>query len=402
MLKTAQVLRKFVYDKWGGTESVVWNSVPGLRTHNIDSEVLAAYMGVPHRFEVRDGVNIRRFPYHYPVLFLNAAGRAVLDRCGRSPVSPALCEYIQNSGFQLVHIHCDGILGASVAAAAARAGIPYIVSFHSGGDDSALCHAPSGIDYGALLALCRGWKNDFARRASGLVCERRDETSRMRSLYPGKRIITLPNGVNVDKFSTPVKNNFRAVYGIPDNRRMILCTSRLDPRKNQQLLVHLAASLVEEGENVQLVLIGTSDGGGYLEQLRELIDDLQIGHFVTLVPGLAPDDPMLVSAYQSADLFAVPSLRENFGMVVLEAWAAGVPVVASDAGGLKELVTDGCNGLLFHSNDLNDLCQTCRELLHRPELAASITEAGLREVRAHYSNEAVSAELAGFYRECVE
>ena len=80
MLKTAQILRRFAFDEWGGTENSLWNSVFGLRSHNIDSQILSTTAMAPVEYEERGGIEIRRFPYYYPYWPLSEEDKHRLDR----------------------------------------------------------------------------------------------------------------------------------------------------------------------------------------------------------------------------------------------------------------------------------------------------------------------------------
>ena len=132
MLKTAQILRRFAFDEWGGTENSLWNSVFGLRSHNIDSQILSTTAMAPVEFEERGGIEIRRFPYYYPYWPLSEEDKHRLDRRGGNPVSLPLYRYLQSTDFDLLHVHSSGRIAGMVRAAAKQRKIPYIVSFHRG------------------------------------------------------------------------------------------------------------------------------------------------------------------------------------------------------------------------------------------------------------------------------
>ena len=121
-MKVAQVVRRFSFDEWGGTENVVWNSTLALRKLGIESEILAtSALSLPGE-EVRDGVRIRRFRYFYPYFPLPGKDRLALDKKGGSPYSPSLSRAMAKGGYDLIHIHAGGrIAMLAVAAAQSRA-----------------------------------------------------------------------------------------------------------------------------------------------------------------------------------------------------------------------------------------------------------------------------------------
>ena len=120
---------------------------------------------------------------------------------------------------------------------------------------------------------------------------------------------------------------------------------------------------------------------------------------VTIIPGFQPSSPELVAAYRCADLFVLPSRHEPFGIVVLEAWSAGLPVVAARVGGLEHLVRDGENGLAFDSADLNELIEKCRAARADRELRGRICEGAERDLEENYRWPRIVARLEAFYEE---
>ena len=408
MLKTAQILRRFNFTEWGGTENVVWNTIGHLRSHNISSEILATRAESSGDFEERDGVPIRRFDFFYPYWPLSAEAKAALDRRGGDPVSFALYRHLATSNYNLLHVHTPGRLARIALRAARKRNIPYILSFHKGSFNipeaekrEMLAPLRGTIPLGGLLDVLCGWRSDCVNGATGVICVGETQAGLLREKYPSKRIIHLHNGVDPDKFNRPVNVDIRREFGIPESRKILLCVSRIDAQKNQKLLLRLTSALTEDGENVHALLIGPTHATYYAEELQQLAKKLSICDRLTIIPGLGADDERLIAAYQAAEVFVLPSLDEPFGIVVLEAWSAGIPVLASAVGGLKQLVRDGVNGLLFESDNLTSLLEAYRTL-EPPGIGDPRVANARREVRARYSWETVSSRLAEFYRECVE
>jgi len=171
--------------------------------------------------------------------------------------------------------------------------------------------------------------------------------------------------------------------------------SRIDYQKNQLLLPDVLAKL---GDPWHLVLIGAPTAEWYADKLREKIRDLKLTDRVTLIPGVPPDSPLLPAAYRAASAFLIPSLHEPFGIVVLEAWSAGVPVIASPVGGLQKLVREGENGFFAPADAPDKWAEAIRRLDSDPDLRASITSAADAEVRANYSWDIITDRLLEFYQ----
>ena len=100
----------------------------------------------------------------------------------------------------------------------------------------------------------------------------------------------------------------------------------------------------------------------------------------------------------ASDAFVLPSRHEPFGIVVLEAWAAGRPVIVSDVGGLQRLVARGSDGLVFESGDAEGLAGRMASLIADPAMAMALAEAGRRKVFAEYTWKKVGDDLEQIYR----
>jgi glycosyltransferase involved in cell wall biosynthesis len=101
---------------------------------------------------------------------------------------------------------------------------------------------------------------------------------------------------------------------------------------------------------------------------------------VILIPGFEPNDPLLPSAYKAADMFVLPTVHEPFGIVILEAWAAGVPVVATRIGGIPGFTHDGQDILLFEKDDENGLLGNLTRLAEDALLSERLKQQAGREV----------------------
>ena len=120
---------------------------------------------------------------------------------------------------------------------------------------------------------------------------------------------------------------------------------------------------------------------------------------MTLIRGLRSHDPELVNAYHAASLFLLPSIHEPFGIVILEAWAAGLPVVASRVGGVPSFVIDGEDGALFPPDDLDAACSLVRHLAANPEARLRLANAGQKKARLEFGWDRISKRVEGIYEE---
>ena len=144
-----------------------------------------------------------------------------------------------------------------------------------------------------------------------------------------------------------------------------------------------------------MLLIGPVTAQWYLEELKSLSEELKVNERLTIIPGLAPDDPELLQALKTAYCFVLPSHHEPFGIVALEALDAGLPLIASAVGGLKDFLSDGKNALLFEDGNAAELCDAFGKL---ESVKDKLIENG-RNTAQEYSWHTLAETLTSIYRE---
>ena len=181
---------------------------------------------------------------------------------------------------------------------------------------------------------------------------------------------------------------------------VLLCVGRIDPQKNQLDLIRALPEWKRMNPSVHLVLVGHVTNEEYESRIRTEIRQSNLQDNVTIIPGIDPQSSDLPNAYHAADLFVLPSLHEPFGIVVVEAWAAGLPVVASRVGGLADLIVDGQDGYLFDVRDRHDLTSTVSRVLKTSaaELAPMVSRAR-NKAETEYSWDRVTEQLLEIYSE---
>ncbi|HTQ68959.1 MAG TPA: glycosyltransferase [Solirubrobacteraceae bacterium] len=180
---------------------------------------------------------------------------------------------------------------------------------------------------------------------------------------------------------------------LPEGTLVVGLVARLQPWKGQDRLVRAAALLRERGHAVHVLLVGGDSwelAPDYARELPQLIADLQMADHVTMT-GEVPDAGPYIDRM---DVLVNASDPEPFGIVLLEAMARGVAVVAVDRGGPREIVGAGVSGMLARSGDPTALADAIEPLLDSPELRARLAAAGLERVRAEFTEDAMSRNFA--------
>ncbi len=189
-------------------------------------------------------------------------------------------------------------------------------------------------------------------------------------------IRVIPNGVELEPFreAAQKRESTRGALDIPSDCKLVLSIGRLDKQKGFAYLIDAFAKLLEKGRNARLIIAG----GGPLEiSLQTQIAKLQRAEEIKLL-GFRKDTPELLAA---SDCFVLPSLWEGSPNVILEAMAAGIPIVATNIGGTAELINDGKEGILVAPANANALTEGLERLLQNGQLAKNLGAAAIQKAK---------------------
>ncbi len=207
------------------------------------------------------------------------------------------------------------------------------------------------------------------------------------------RIRVIPNGVNVPALLDSAAGALaRAKYGIPPGDPMVLAGGRLSEQKNHVLLLEAVARLRRMEVRCRVMIAGDGPLRSYLERR---VEEMGIGDRV-LLPGNVDD---LEDLMLGADIFALPSLWEGLPLVLLEAMARRLPIVATRIKGVADVVEDGVSGLLVEPGDAAGFADALAALLRDPPRRAALGAAGREIVSRHYDFERVCQQLSRLYEE---
>jgi glycosyltransferase involved in cell wall biosynthesis len=210
--------------------------------------------------------------------------------------------------------------------------------------------------------------------------------------FAGRRIDVIENGIAVERYGSATDRvALRRRLGLEPGCRYIVNVARLHPVKDQATLIRAYAQLAGRYRDVELLLAG--DGPLRLE-LQALAAELQVGDRVRFL-GVRADVPDLLRA---VDIFALTSVSEAASLTLLEALAAGLPVVATAVGGNSEIVRHGSEGLLVRRGDAGDTAAALMQLLDDPRQAADLGKAGQARVWQRYRLERTVEAYARLYR----
>lgn len=409
-MKIIQIPRRFVVDQWGGSETFVAETSSRLNQRGCTTEIMTTTALCDTVEEEYKGIRIRRFPYFYPYFGLSQKAKDQLDKKAGNLFSYALLRALRREPqVDIIHLNTGKRLGSIGRTVARRRGIPYVISLHGGkltvpkGEAETWTEPTKGtLEWGKLLGFLYGSRK-VLEDAAAIICVGRDEYTAISRRYPKKRVVYLPNGVDLDRYRSGNGPWFREMYKIPENKFLILNVARIDPQKNQLTLIRQLPDILEEAPDTHLLCIGNVTNDQYHEEVLKEIAIQKMEDHVTIIPGLPYDSPDLINAYKAADCFVLPSLHEPFGMVVLEAWASGLPVAAAKRGGLPYIIEDGKNGILFDPEAPARFSESVKEAILKLALDEPLrdryAQAGYDEASAKYSWDMITDTLLDLYKE---
>jgi glycosyltransferase involved in cell wall biosynthesis len=202
-------------------------------------------------------------------------------------------------------------------------------------------------------------------------------------------ITVVHHGIDYERFAA-ARGSLRAEYGIPDDAFVIGAVTRLVKIKAMDDLIRAMPRIVRERPDARLVLVGS---GPEEEALRKLAWDQGVEEHV-LFTGFRRDIPACMHSF---DVFVSASLSEGLGLNVLEAMAAGRPVVATAVGGILDLIEDEVNGLLVMTKVSGDLADAILDLMRHPDKAARLGRTAAEHVRTHFSLDAMARNTVRVY-----
>ena len=345
----------------GGVQVHVRQLAEGLRRRGHDTRVVAPGSAPPPDPWVRVVGRPVRVPYHgtvAPISFSPGAWRRIRSA-------------MRSFGPEVVHVH-EPLTPSTSMLAALAASAPVVATFHA------------YLDRSRLMELAGPALRRVSRRIDAGIAVSEAAAEFLRRVIPVP-VEIVPNGVDVGLFAHPGVQ----ARGLPIGRT-ILWVNRLDPQKGFRVMLDAFERLPAGLDDVHLVVVGDGRDREVLRSLPERIRPrvLRLG---TVAHDLLP------AYHAAADVYVSPAVgQESFGIVLVEAMAAGVPVVCTDIPGYREVVRDGVDGLLVPPNDPAALADAIARVLNDGTLAAELAEAG-RERAAQYAWDAVLPRLEAVY-----
>lgn len=233
-------------------------------------------------------------------------------------------------------------------------------------------------------------------RLAGVVCVSEGQKRYLVSLgLRNKLTWVVHNAVSSETFTHGTRDTRKSVcrrLGLENDSQLVVSAGRLSPEKGHRVLIDAIAKMGNENSSVYFVFCGEGPCKNDLVELAKALDVTDQCRFV----GFRHD---LIEIFQAMDLMVLPSMTEGLPNVILEAFACAKPVVATNVGGVPEVLENGINGKLVPPGRAEVLAEAISRCLRNPELMRTMGRAGYSKVKAEFSFESQTRQLEAIYNE---
>lgn len=305
------------------------------------------------------------------------------------PIPTGLTDTIKEFAPDLIHSHHPFLLGSTAVRLARYLNVPLVFTHHTLYEQ--YTHYVPGDSpqlQTFIIELATGYANlcDLVFAPSESI---RDLISERGVTTP---IEVVPTGVELRKFSTGRGHRFRQQHQIPDNAFVIGHMGRLAPEKNLDFLCQAVGRVMKKHPHVWFVVVGT---GSAEDKVRSYFKRAKLDGRLRMAGVLQARD--LADALAAMDVFAFTSKSETQGMVLTEAMATGLPVVALDASGAREVVQDGINGRLVMKHTLPAYTSALEEVVLLPAKKRQALVDGAKATARKFSMSNVAKKALRIY-----
>lgn len=400
MLRVVQYVNYF-FPSIGGTQFATYFLARALKDLGVDVKIVAMNLnpvvsqgkngfysaGLP-RFEIIDGLPVHRFP----VVFVGETSRS--KRRYKIMVSPGAIRMILSDNPDIVHFQGTSEILQTL-----------VTSYFSVLSRSKTVLTVHGIHEQADL-----FKNQvFARNMNELLLKsalnrvshvvalsRLDLAVTSRLGVRSEKVSVIPNGVSIERFQAPMQDESSSDQGIDVSEPYVLCVTRIRENKGIEFLIEAAAKVISRRQDTRFIVVGNCPET-YSIKLRSLVQKAKIASNF-LFMGHLPESTLL-KLYRHASIFVLPSLSETLPLVLLEAMAARLPIVASEVGGIPELISPS-EGILTRPGNVTELSSSLLLLLDNESLRRRLSQNAGKKAE-DYSWDRIAKKTLSLYEKLV-
>lgn len=309
----------------------------------------------------------------------------------RLPLAATLSDRLDRFAADIVHSHHPFLLGDTALRIASNRSIPVVFTHHTRYEDY-VHYVPFASP--ALRKAAIELSTEYANLCDGVIAPSASIANLIRRRGVTVPIAIVPTGIDTAAFARGDRRRARQRLGIPDNAFVVGHVGRLAPEKNLRYLAEAVGSALERRPAARFLVVGTGPAESIL---RDAFDGRGIGDRLVLAGSMT--GRRLHDAYKAMDAFAFSSKSETQGLVVAEAMAAGLPVIALRASGVREVVRDGRNGFLLPDRaPAAEFAERIHQVMKRQALQQRFSSAAL-ETAAEFARERCARQALDFYEQ---
>lgn len=373
----------------------VWEQAKYLKKMGHQVEIIAPHHYLSKKHEIIEGIPVYRFTYFIPHRFQKVAyGDGIPTNLKRNIISKLQLPFFMAAFFFKAYLH-------------------------SKNSDILHCHWTISGLIGVLISKLRGNKIVLSMHGAEIfvlgknrlfkfildncdlvVCNSTFTFEKALHQYPETNCIILRPGTDTNRFYPNKEKGLRSKLSIPENDFFILTIGKFIPRKGIEVLLDAMNLLVNQQGLLNVKLrIG---GRGYLKQkYLEKIREFNLESSISFLEYINDDD--IPHYFSEADVFVLPAIidergdTEGLGVVLIEANACGTPVIASEVGGIKDVVKNGFNGLLITEKNSEELAAAIIRLIENPEFKNELGKNGRDYIKEFFSWQEICRNLEREY-----
>ena len=307
------------------------------------------------------------------------------------PASRHLTKVLREFKPNIIHSHHPFLLGDTALRIAAALNVPVVFTYHTRYDHYShymVGNSPRIQRFALDLAL------GYTELCDSVVAPSNSVAVFLRSQGIKIPVHTIPSGISVETYSHGDRQRGRALANIPQDAFVVGHVGRLAPEKNLDFLVNCLADFCHKNPQAHCLIVGNGPVKSTVEAAFKTGSLSERLHFLGKL-----DPRALADAYHAMDVFAFSSLSETQGLVIAEAMASGVPVVALDASGVRDIVNNGVNGCLLPLQRRDEFVTALQWVANLDTAAKQQLNDAARVTAQSYSQDAFAKNMLELYRQ---
>jgi len=362
------IVSEYFYPHLGGITEHVYYSAKELVRRGFEVVILTGFVGEKDHVEIPKGLRIVRLGKSVPIFSNDSYAKVTIGW----NLGGKIKKVLEEEKFDLLHIHSPAIMV-----------LPCLFGKYTNTVTVGTLH--TYFDHVLLFRLFKKQLQAFLDKLDGLISVSPSCIEAINRYFRPAPYTIIPNGVDSAWFSKPSGKISKYDDGIPN----VLFLGRLDPRNGLDFLIESFPFVLKKRPEARLIIIGD----GKMKHLYERMSGALLGKSIFFEGAINAQRP---DYFATSDVFCYPANKASFGITLLEAMAAGVPVIAADNRGFRDLIRDGETGLLVSQEKPENLAHAILRVLEDKSLAKKLKENGLK-MADDYSWSHVMDRVLKFY-----